>query len=252
MDKKNEMIGDGGQKSGQRSGFSLMPFVVWEAAVVAVWFSVLTFKGPWAWADAGALGALFAAMAFIAVFFILRTQKDEFSLQRESLDSQRETHSLQRQELSLQREELGLQREELETTREEFRRMAVANAEAAELGRKNVRAQYLMFWIGKNTEAFAAARKIYDEALAGARVIERQLMHYQNIDTPLKKVLAHELDQAKAIMAEKQKLLDPYVRYEAELDQLTRELNRPVPVPGQYEYRVQVESPVMALLPPEE
>ena len=106
MDKKTEMIGDGGQKTGQRSGFSLMPFVVWEAAVVAVWFSVLTFKGPWAWADAGALGALFAAMAFVAVFFILRTQKDEFSLQRESLDSQRETHTLQRQELALQREQL--------------------------------------------------------------------------------------------------------------------------------------------------
>lgn len=119
-------------------------------SIIVLWF------GWWAFANSqypskadpgqfgdlfGGINALFSGLALAGVVTAVILQSNELQLQRETMEKQREELELTRNEIKLQREQLQLQREELKLSREEFRRMAVANEEAAKSLSKQIKLQ---------------------------------------------------------------------------------------------------------------
>jgi hypothetical protein len=68
--------------------------------------------------------------------------------------------------LHLQSKELKLQWKEMVETKNILNITAVANKEAAETARRNLRAQYLMVWIQEHKSRYKSANTEYEEALS--------------------------------------------------------------------------------------
>ena len=187
------------QKQSKRTQFPFWSFILCEAGLSLFWALAMWWNGNAAWAKPEALGALFSGWAFVAMFFALRIQS----------------------------EELSLQREELEATREELRRTAAASEKTVELETKNVRAQYLMFWIERHT-------KEYEEAKANIPRFEKLLNYGKKaLDTiwspESKQDATNKLAQYRGQINKDSKLISRYKCRESELDNLTQELLTPMP-----------------------
>lgn len=99
---------------------TIVGYIIGFGLVASAWY-LLIQQGKHN--DAEAVSALFSGLAFVAMLGALL----------------------------MQRTELGLQRKELVETRKELRKAAEANTTSAEMARRNLRAQYLFFWLeGKN------------------------------------------------------------------------------------------------------
>ncbi len=92
--------------------------------VIVLWALLLSKGKTPDYGSPDAVAALFGGMAFAAMFFAL-----------------------------------ALQKQELEETREELKRTADANARSAELAAKNLRSQFIFFWLQQNKERYTALRE---------------------------------------------------------------------------------------------
>ncbi len=154
------------------------------------------------WTGPEALGALFSGWAFVAMFFALRMQS----------------------------EELALQRAELEATRAELRRTAKANEDSAELARKSVRAQYLMYWLEKNGPDYQKEINNYLMALFEAADTRKLLKKKPHDSYASDCLFDQEMAKVRAKAA-----VDEYIQYEAELDSLTKSILPPTTSPADSE-----------------
>ena len=208
-------------------------------ALAVFWWAVLSHGGSDEYKSADGIAALFSGWAFIAMFFALKLQAGQSELQSEQL-------KMQNEELRLQREELKLQRAELEATRQELAKTAEANAASAELARKNLRAQYLMYWLDENTSKFREARLDVGRSDSLIRVATQEIekiKEFESFDDYLEwhksQGMASKFDPALSIdglekeinrskmESEKHRLFcAQYDNLKQELGSLTQELNQ--------------------------
>lgn len=193
----NSENGAAGHKEGQTQRkpmqFPYVSFFIIWALLSLLWWWVMSLQGACIWTKPEAIGALFSGWAFVAMFFALRTQSAE----------------------------LALQREELEDTRKELRRTATANEESAKLAQKNVRAQYLMFWIERNEKQFCTAKD-------KSKIAKEGYVEYMNKFND-EEFLQNE-DEFKNVaiwesaMKSNDEFISKYESYRDELDNLTKVL----------------------------
>lgn len=139
--------------------------------------------------------------------------------------------------LFMQRQELSLQREELRLTREELRKTAEANKDHSETSRKNLRAQYLLFWLQNNKELYEDEIRERGRQKKEAEILERkkeaQKRQLESTNCSNKKAeIEGEIYRINKEISESKSRLDslgePIVKYfniEKELNKLTQEEN---------------------------
>ncbi len=76
--------------------------------------------------------------------------------------------------LFYQKQELVLQRQELADTRIVLKETAQANVDSADLARKNLRAQYIIFWLQQNADIYRKAAINWEQYSRDAELLEKQ------------------------------------------------------------------------------
>ena len=159
-------------------------------------YYVLLHESKVGWPSFDALAALFSGLAFVGLLGALHVQ----------------------------REELKLQKQELIETRQVLLQTAQANKESAELAKKNLRAQFLMFWIESYKNFFS---KYYTITMDQEIIVINGVEHLKCMDTgevfPPSFVENHK---------ENKKILEQFLEYKIELDSLTEEIKTAAHTPS--------------------
>lgn len=130
--------------------------------------------------------------------------------------------------LFMQRQELALQRDELKMTRHELHKTAEANQKSAEIARRNLRAQFLTFWLNTQLPDYQTAlgeksRLMHVKTELPSRIADLQ----RDIDKRKKQNTPHVGELAQLIKA-----LDGL---KARLEGIDDEISHPTAVITEYE-----------------
>lgn len=180
-------------------GFPYKPMFGCMVFILILWAAALNSRHA-EWVTTDALAALFSGWAFVAMFFTLQ-----------------------------------LQAKELEETRTELKRTADANNESAELAKKNIRAQYLLFWLNQNKGDLEKRFELIDQYKERIEELEEKAFEWLGINTQGDKPpedpppfqeeadkCGEEIERLERRIAELETLDDDYQKFTKELEALTR------------------------------